>query len=70
MKMCDYFYVNRYPNLLGQHEVHAGRCGKLPIIINRKVLGLFDNPQRATTEAKRRGYKKLIVCPCNYCMTP
>lgn len=70
MKMSDYFYVKRHPNLLGQYEIHAGRCGRLPVIINRNALGLFDSPQLAKTEAKRRGYKQLIICPCHYCMTP
>jgi len=70
MKMSDYYYVNRHPDFQGNHGIHAGRCSKLPVVMHRNVLGLYDNPQLPVVEARRRGYKRTIVCPCRYCLNP
>ena len=40
--MSDHYYVNMNPQPNGDHEVHKETCFRLPDVLNRKYLGLFD----------------------------
>ncbi len=52
--MASYsYYVNRQPQLNGDHEVHRENCTWLPATHNRVYLGKFSSCHRAVREAKK-----------------
>lgn len=68
--MCDYYYICKIVNSAGEHGIHSGRCNKIPCIIHREYLGLFDCATDAEAEALKRGYKKVATCSCKSCQHP
>ena len=50
--MNDY-YVHKYQDDKGDHEVHTSSCHKLPYLENRIYLGEFGNCHDAVREAKK-----------------
>lgn len=47
------YYVNRNPQVNGDHEVHDEYCRYLPTVSNRMYLGLFYSCRGAVIEAKK-----------------
>lgn len=55
------YYVNRNPQANGDHEVHKEGCTYMPVIENRKYLGIFSGCIAAVSEAKKT-YPKSNGC--------
>ena len=55
------FYVNKYAQPTGEHEVHRSNCAWLPDAENRIYLGDFATSQAAVKEA-RKYYSCVDVC--------
>ena len=47
------FYVNKYAQPTGEHEVHRSNCAWLPDAENRIYLGDFATSQAAVKEARK-----------------
>lgn len=58
------FYVNKYAQPTGEHEVHRSICAWLPDAENRIYLGDFATSQAAVKEA-RKYYS--CVDGCKHC---
>lgn len=58
------FYVNKYAQPTGEHEVHCSNCAWLPDAENRIYLGDFATSQAAVKEA-RKYYS--CVDGCKHC---
>lgn len=58
------FYVNKYAQPTGEHEVHRFNCAWLPDAENRIYLGDFSISQAAVKEA-RKYYS--CVDGCKHC---
>ena len=58
------FYVNKYAQPTGEHEVHRSNCACLPDAENRIYLGDFATSQAAVKEA-RKYYS--CVDGCKHC---
>lgn len=58
------YYVNKKPQIGGEHEVHSSDCIYLPALENRQYLGYFNSCGEAVKEA-RRFYAN--VDGCYYC---
>ena len=58
------FYVNKYAQPTGEHEVHSSNCAWLPDAENRIYLGDFATSQAAVKEA-RKYYS--CVDGCKHC---
>lgn len=58
------FYVNKYAQPTGEHEVHLSNCAWLPDAENRIYLGDFATSQAAVKEA-RKYYS--CVDGCKHC---
>lgn len=58
------FYVNKYAQPTGEHEVHRSNCAWLPDEENRIYLGDFATSQAAVKEA-RKYYS--CVDGCKHC---
>lgn len=58
------FYVNKYAQPTGEHEVHRSNCAWLPDAENRIYLGDFATSQAAVKEA-RKYYS--CVDGCKHC---
>lgn len=65
--MSDHYYVNMNPQPNGDHEVHKETCFRLPDVLNRKYLGLFDTCAPAVRKAKESYWKSN---GCYYCSLP
>jgi hypothetical protein len=61
------YYVHKYKDPQGDHEVHIEGCSKMPLPENRMYLGEFSNCQDAVREAKKY-YSP--VDGCYYCCSP
>ncbi len=48
-----HYYVNKFTDDHGHHEVHKEGCSHMPKPDNRKYLGLFSNCHDAVREAKK-----------------
>ena len=59
-----HYYVNKNPQIRGEHEVHPSDCIYLPTLENRQYLGYFNNCAEAVKEA-RKFYAN--VDGCFYC---
>lgn len=59
-----FYYVNKNPQIRGEHEVHSSDCIYLPAPENRQYLGYFNSCAEAVKEA-RRYYTN--VDGCFYC---
>jgi hypothetical protein len=70
--MSQNYYVHTTTDQNGEYEVHTDDCVKLPSILNREYLGLFDNCKKAITKAEEKGYKPADGCwfCCRECHTP
>jgi hypothetical protein len=66
----EIYYVNKNPQLNGDHEVHISTCSFLPIEANRLYLGIYSNCEDAVARAKQT-YPKSNGCKtcCNACHT-
>lgn len=60
------YYVNRTPQLNGDHEVHEDCCLWLARADHKQYLGEFDNCHTAMIEAKKT-YR--TANGCAYCAT-
>jgi hypothetical protein len=60
------YYVNDYPQSIGDHEVHIPTCHKFPNT-SRTYLGEFKDCHEAIREAKKRYTKSN---GCIHCCTP
>lgn len=58
------FYVNKYAQPTGEHEVHRSNCAWLPDAESRIYLGDFATSQAAVKEA-RKYYS--CVDGCKHC---
>lgn len=58
------FYVNKYAQPTGEHEVHRSNCAWLPDAENHIYLGDFSTSQAAVKEA-RKYYN--CVDGCRHC---
>lgn len=58
------YYVNKNPQIRGEHEVHSSDCIYLPTPENRQYLGYFNNCAEAVKGA-RKFYAN--VDGCFYC---
>lgn len=61
------YYVNKNPQVGGEHEVHEYSCSYLPNADNCLYLGEFSSCQAAVVEAGRH-YRE--VDGCFYCCNP
>jgi len=48
-----HYYVDKRAQLNGDHEVHTGSCGYLPVTENQLYLGYFDSCAEAVKEARK-----------------
>jgi len=55
------YYVNKNSQSNGDHEVHDESCIYIPLVDNRKYLGIFSSCKDAVTEAKKT-YRKSNGC--------
>lgn len=60
------YYVHKYTDRQGDHEVHVENCSKMPSTDNRIYLGEFSNCHEAVHEAKKH---RSPVNGCYYCCT-
>lgn len=58
------YYVHKYTDTQGDHEVHVEGCQKIPLPENRIYLGEFSNCDEAVREAKKH---RSPVNGCYYC---
>jgi hypothetical protein len=61
------YYVHKYTDAQGDHEVHVEGCSKMPSAENRIYLGEFSNCDDAVREAKKH---RSPVNGCYHCCTP
>ena len=47
------YYVNRTPQVNGDHEVHKEGCYWLTLVVSKKDLGYHSNCDSAVGEAKK-----------------
>lgn len=58
------YYVDKNPNINGDHLVHREECKKLPTPAKREYLGNFDCCEDAVIKAKQIFVQS---CGCSYC---
>jgi len=62
--MLKNYYVNTKtdtnPNF--NNEVHVEGCSKIPSVLNREYLGLFNDGNAAVAAAKAKGYSRADGC--------
>lgn len=47
-----HYYVHKYTDNEGDHEVHTEDCTKLPKTSHREYLGYYNNCENAVEEAE------------------
>jgi hypothetical protein len=61
------YYVNKYPQPNGDHEVHKDGCTFMPRHEHRLFLGSHDNCHDAVKESKKKHFNQSNGCfSCSY----
>lgn len=55
------YYISRYPNQNGNHELHKANCSHLPNIFNRIWFGEYKTQQEALHDALKM-FPNLTAC--------
>jgi hypothetical protein len=61
-EMTNKYFISTKPGIDGRHSVHRHGCPFLPEPERRIILGIFQSPPEALTEAARY-YPDPICCP-------